>query len=308
MKGMKVIALIGALVFLAILPSYTLSDGDVSTMSPAEPASNTLTFPGSVTPPEPSTGSPQALKYKGFQTDEAYNSVLIKSQKWDKIDLSSRKLTNNQWGAPEGEKLACSVYHNPNGTFGWHWSRTSPLKNGLAAQPIYPNVRVGGSPWETSNSVYFPIKVKDTKSLEFGTEFQYPEAPQGSFNLAYDFFLTATDKSGKNPSLNAEVMIWIHGSKNQLAITYKGDYEDGYNTYELYSWRMFDGRQYFSFIMKEIPGKQTAHRVDAKKLMEKLELDPAWYIQGIELGNEVWEGSGKIEINKFEVIVNGHSA
>ncbi len=102
-------------------------------------------------------------------------------------------------------------------------------------------------------------------------------------------------------------MIWIHASVKQPSKSYKGDFSDGLNTYELYSWVMSDGRLYYSFIMKGKPQQAAHHTVNTRKLLDKLELDPGLYIHGIELGNEVFSGSGKIEIDKFNVNLNGNN-
>lgn len=121
------------------------------------------------------------------------------------------------------------------------------------------------------------------------------------------YVFSDSDQPSSNPRIKAEVMIWIQANRKQLALTYKGDFSDGYNTYALYSWVMSDGRLYYSFIMKEEPSSQAHHTVDTKRLLNELGLDPNWYILGVELGNEVWKGSGNTEIVDFSVNLNGHA-
>ena len=231
-----------------------------------------------------------------------------KSAPWDAIKLDSGKLSNNVWGIGEGESLTSGVYQNEDSSYGWYWNREEPqLKTGAeCVKPIYPSVRIGGSPWEKSNSPYFPIKAGDIQSLKFDVTYSYPTAPTGAYNLSYDFFLLDTNQPSAHPDRKAEIMIWLQRTFAQPADTYKGDVSDGYNIYEMYSWTMSDGRLYCSFILKGEQSRNSTQTVDAGKLIENLGLNPDWYIHGIELGNEVVDGSGEIEISKFTVTVNDH--
>jgi len=233
-----------------------------------------------------------------------------KSKAWAQISAGSRILTNNVWGAPAGEEVVSDVYAEPGGSFGWTWNRQSPkAKPGASRpEPIYPNVRIGGTPWAKSNCRYFPLKVGETKSLDLSVSYDYPKVPTGSFNLAYDIFFSDTNQPAAKPLIKAEVMIWIHGTAKQPPNTYKGDFSDGRNTYALHSWVMQNGRLYYSFIMKGDPQYKSDHTVDAVKLIDNLKLDPSLYIHGVELGSEVCGGAGKIEITKLSVNVNGQEA
>jgi hypothetical protein len=233
---------------------------------------------------------------------------IVKSNAWDKIEFTSRRLTNNIWGAPDNEKLNSGVYLNPDNSFGWYWNRHEPkIKTGdTGVKPIYPSVRCGGSPWDPSNTSYFPVRLTDVKSLKINITYNYPVAPTGSYNLAYDIFLSDTNQADSSPHPEAEVMIWLHATLTQSSDSYRGDFNDGTNTYELYSFVMSSGRQYYSFVLKEPSELAAQHAVDAGRLINNLNLDPNWYIHGVELGNEIINGSGDIEISKFNVILNGH--
>ncbi len=224
------------------------------------------------------------------------------------IDFGSRRLTTNTWGASPGEPLDCGVFLNRDKTFGWYWDRLDPqLKPGdKFIRPIYPNVRIGASPLERSNARQFPIKVGDIKSLAFDVSYEYLALPTGAYNLAYEMFLSDTKKSGPNLAPKAEVMIWIHRTFTQPADSYEGDFTDGNNSYLLYSWVTSEGRLYASFIMKGEPQYQGQHIVDAKALLDQLDLEPTWYVLGVQFGSEIVNGSGRIQINKLNINVNGH--
>ncbi len=297
-----IIAVVVPLIF--VIGTSFLSPADIATKtSPSEPRAEAAYSTGnaanfntvsSFTPVSPVNSS------QGFET--------IKSKAWDKIESGSRRLTNNVWGAPEDETLISGVYLNYDGSFGWDWNRPDPkTKPGqTCVKPIYPSVRCGGSPWDPSNSAYFPVRLTDIKSLKLDVMYSYPSLPTGSYNLAYDMFLSDTNQPGSSPKPKAEVMIWLHSTFPQLPNTYRGDFTDGNNTYELYSFVMSDGRLYYSFAMKGQPQFQAQHTVDARRLMDNLTLDPNWYIHGVELGNEIVSGSGKIKISKLNISLNGH--
>ncbi len=247
----------------------------------------------------PTTAPSPAHHKRGSITTSARN---------DYIDFGSKKLIDNFWGAPEEEKLTGGIYLNEDKSLGWYWDRPNPLKKpGINFhQPIYPNVRTGGCPWAPSRSIFFPIKYGEINTLEFDSEYSYLEPPTGTYDLAYDMFLTDTTKTSADPRPKAEIMIWLQYTFGQPSDTYTGDVSDGLNTYAFYSFTMANGRLYYAFLLKEQTPLKAEHKVDAKKLMDNLRLNPDWYLHGVELGNEVVIGSGAIEISKNDINLNGH--
>ena len=217
------------------------------------------------------------------------------------------KLVNNVWGAPSDEALSSGIYRQPDGSFGWYWDRPAPeIRPGQTrVLPIYPCVRIGGSPWEASLTRFRPVQMGRLESLTLDVSFRHPQVPTGSHNLAYDLFFLETEQPSATPAIKAEVMIWILGTVGQPADKYKGDFSDGHNTYALYSWAMSDGRQYYAFVLKPASGYEARHVVDAKKLMDRISLRGDWWVHGIELGSEVTAGTGRIEINHLGVNLNG---
>jgi hypothetical protein len=249
----------------------------------------------------------KTLNNKNDWGERGVDPAIIKSKAWDRINFNSRSLINNVWGAPPGEKFTSAVYFKHDRSFGWYWDRENPKPQPgeTLPKPLYPGLRIGGCPWESTSACYFPVKVGDVKTLELNVSYNYPSNPRGSYNLAYDIFLSDTDKAQSNPKPKAEVMIWLHHTFPQPQSVYKGDFTDGFNTYKLYAWVMPDGRLYYSFIKEGNPLNEAAYTINAKSLLTALELDPNWYIHGIELGNEILSGSGKIEITQFDLNLNG---
>ncbi len=226
----------------------------------------------------------------------------------DTIAFGSRVLDSDFWGVGENETLSGNVYLNKDGTFGWDWQREDPTPRAgtTAILPIYPNVRVGDGFGEKSTSKFLPIRAGEISGLKFDVAYKYLTAPSGEYNFAYEMDFGDSKRPAAGTAPKAEVMIWIHHTFGQPPDTYQGDFTDGINSYRLYSWTMADGRLYFSFMMVGDPLLSSEHTVDAKRLLDKLTLNPNWYLLGIQLGNEVLDGSGKIEIDKYSLELNGH--
>jgi hypothetical protein len=232
---------------------------------------------------------------------------IVKSNRYDLIKFNSKRLNNNLWGAPLEETLTSVIYLNENKTFGWYWNRPNPLsKPGVNGyQPIYPNIKIGGNPWETSMTSSFPVKVSEIKTLTVDAEYSYPVSPTGTYNLAYDLFLSDTNQACSDPKPKSEIMVWLHHTLQQPPDAYRGDCSDGINTFEMYSFTMPNNRLYYAFVMKEQPKLQAQYTINIGKLLENLKLDSNWFLHGVELGNEVVNGNGCIEIKKINVNLNG---
>jgi len=100
-------------------------------------------------------------------------------------------------------------------------------------------------------------------------------------------------------------MIWITGHINDAE--YVKDISDGTNKYGYYRRSPEGGLSYswHAFILNQQGG--TTFKVDIKKLLDQIpdRINDNWYVQGIELGNEIYNGAGRIEINKYVTNLNG---
>jgi hypothetical protein len=300
----------GKLILAAFLTILTGTSAACSTTSaPAIASIPTQPPPASVSPAISAPG-PESLPGPVASSSPTGPAGLAPSGTKNTLRFGSRTLTNNIWGAPPDEILTSEVYLNRDFSFGWDWSREEPKLNPgrTLFQPIFPNVRIGGDSTTRSSSLYFPIKTGDIRTLNFDVAYKYLTVPTGSYNLAYEMFLSDDNQPLSNQQQKAEIMIWIHSTFTQPPSTFRGDFTDGKNKYHLYSWHKTDGSLYASFIMDGSPQLQGQHTVDAKMLLDHLELDPNWYLRGVELGNEIVFGSGKIEIDNLNVNVNGNDA
>jgi hypothetical protein len=223
------------------------------------------------------------------------------------LEFPSHIITRNYWGASSDEKLTGDIFLNKDDSFGWFWSRENPQSKPGAKGilPIYPNVRVGADIGQESNSEYFPLKASEINSLSFYVDYSYPQEPTGEYNFAYQMYFSDVPEPDLKTVPQAEVMVWIHSTFGQPPHTFQGDYSDNHNNYKLYAWTQVDGRGYFSFIMKGKPVFAGQHIVDVKQLLSNIAISPGWYLLGVHLGNEILIGSGKVQIQQLEIVLNG---
>ena len=233
---------------------------------------------------------------------------------WGTIENGSLRLNNNMWGLTNEERITKRVksyiYYKFNGNFGWEWDRPDP-RNGsdIYISPIYPEVTIGTAPYANSpdsTTSYLPIKLKNILSMTTEIKYRYVEPPTGAYNLAYDIWFI--DNIGTK---KAEIMIWPYGG---LGVDIPLDnVSDGKNEYEYYyrSPRNIQTWDYHSFVLKDQDPVPLDYSVNMRALFDTLirsgKLNTDWSISYMSLGNEVWRGSGKIEISKFIVNINGEN-
>lgn len=218
------------------------------------------------------------------------------------LQIPPEKLLNNVWGAPyyerQSENLNSYIYYNSEGTYGWEWNRWNPINVDSYVRPIYPEVMLD------SDSGYLPKKLNDVSSISAELQYSYVKPPTGSYNFAYDIWLTY------GGAREAEVMIWIDCSTTADCApgTYAGDVNDGNNTYSVYyrNPRSSTSWSVYAFILNNRTPVPLYHKVDIKALLNSLStrLNDEWIISSVELGNEIWEGSGRIEISEWLININ----
>jgi hypothetical protein len=200
----------------------------------------------------------------------------------------------NLWGAPKSEAVDAVLYRTDSAV-GWSWSRENPQKQpGVTyIQPIYPSARI---------TLKAPVSVGDIQSFNLFAGYQFTQKPTGKYNLAFDIFLR--EKGTAKDNRKAEIMVWLGGNIEQPILSYKGVRSDGHYIYKDYSWTKSNGFEYYSFLL-DSPDSLISQPVNLKALMDLIKPDKDWFITEVELGTEVWNGTGAIELNTFYVEING---
>ena len=229
------------------------------------------------------------------------------------IENQSRIIYNNIWGATDDEKknetIKQYIYYKFNGSFGWEWDRPDPRDNySVYVTPVFPEVLIG-SRKEYSSTPYIPIQLRYIDSLVGDVEYEYVKYPTGEYDLVYDIWIY------DNISLKVtEVMIFITGGVSDISV---GNVSDGINIYKYY-FRSSDNKYNWNrniFVLNDqnLYKKPVLlhHTVDMGKLFDYLiqsdKLDDNLSLFSIELGNEIWRGTGKIGINKYVINLNNIS-
>ena len=198
----------------------------------------------------------------------------------------------NLWGASAQEKVDLTLSHSDN-VVSWSWNRQHPVPQpGINyVQPIYPNARI---------VLKSPVTVGDIQSFNLVADFHYTQPPTGDYNLAYDIFLK--EEGAKTPK--AEIMVCLDRTKTQPQTSFKGFYSDGDNTYSKYYWTREDSCSFRSFRLS-LPPTTTPYQVNLKSLIDLINPEKTWYISEVELGTEVWSGSGAVELTTYYLELNG---
>ena len=160
----------------------------------------------------------------------------------------------------------------------------------------------GKKPWSSnSTNAALPIKIQNLD--EFYVVYDLDMVATGSYNLAFEFWVTI-DSMSSETGITTEVMIWMDhnliGPAGNIIGTVTFDGID----YYLYQ-ANWDSWTYFAFISAEpqYSGVLGVHHF-VDHLVRQGMLNPDEYFADFELGNEVVYGMGQTDIQQYEIYVN----
>jgi len=235
----------------------------------------------------------------------AETTILTSSKDGDTIAFGEFLLENNVWGGPsEPHMQTIGVYA---GTLRWSWSRLSPSSN----KPYYPEVIYGKKPGRTSSTTSnLPAYLGDLSTIEVSLDAS--TRAEGKYNLAFDLWITGEVPSRESwvrkEDITHEVMIWLLWTPGLEARNIHGTVDDGYNTYHHrthasgdWLWRFHQ----FTIAKQGIPS-----RINMTAFFEHLTNDgeDLKVLISIELGNEVWYGTGATTVNRMDVRITRKTA
>jgi hypothetical protein len=230
------------------------------------------------------------------------------SQDWANFVVDDKYLVeNNVWNrqAAIGPYAQSIFLKDIDGqkVFGWRWKGKS---NGHVL--AYPEVIYGPKPWSPASTrkSEFPFVAGD-KNIKI--DFDVAIKASGIYNMAFSIW-TVNSLPPRKESINGEIMIWNHNHGMAPHGRHEGTIDVGGIKYDLYvreghgddSGANSNKWTYMSFIAQKslFSGSLTVKPfVDfllSKKLLTKKD-----YLANLELGNEVIEGEGVVEIRKFSV-------
>ncbi len=228
-------------------------------------------------------------------------SVIQKCQDFARIPVREYLLDNNVWGKEKITNYKQCVWADAASkplTSGWSWSwKTTDDKKVKA----YPEIHYGWDWDKKFTTPKLPLKVNQINKIQ--VTYDVTTSAKGAYNLAFDLWLTKASFPTRD-NLSKEVMIWVDGTKRKSDATFiKRVTIDG-GEYDLYLNRNWNRWTYFAFI-KVVP--QPKGTLNIHKFL--FALKDAGYISSkeslveIELGNEIWAGSGKTVVRNYSVSV-----
>ena len=217
---------------------------------------------------------------------------------WDQQVMGAYLIENNVWGQGNIDNYSQCIYTTTDSVFGWNWDWPAIGTNVKA----YPEIIFGKKPWSNSstNNV-LPIRLNNIETFE--VSFDIESEASGSYNLAFEFWVTADSMSNQN-EITTEVMIWtsnnlLEPAGNQISVVFV----DGYY-YNLFK-ADFDNWVYYAFISNDDQFNGTLNIDNFINYMVSIgHLNPNEYLASFELGNEIVYGEGQTNINHYSIHIN----
>jgi hypothetical protein len=233
-----------------------------------------------------------------------------------RIDLGQGQvLVNEQWNLRRGpDGLETRVYAKADGTFGWQWACRR-----ADAVVAYPEVIFGQTPWQTAAGPGSSPPLRTTAALpvpvsagRVRAEFDIATAARGTYDTSFDLWITDSPNPTTPARLTHEVMIWLDrkgtlffppgklvGQTELGGVTYDVFVEPAQHAFTPYTWTLtvFLPRH----PVMSGPLDLTAFLDD---MVARGLLAPAGqFLASVELGTEVVQGSGTVEVSGYSIVV-----
>ncbi len=220
-------------------------------------------------------------------------------------------LENNQWGAVSMSVPGKQAVYLPRGPqhkaiAGWSWNWPKMKIDGLdGAVKAYPELYTGRKPWnKASNSPNYPVTVNELLDTDLRLFTDYRIRADGRYNVAAECWITYDAESGENQILG-ELMFWFQRSDIDPSGRILGTLE-GLNV----AHQMINGRwpQFVFYDPSRTNTPVTTAEISKalRWLKEHTHLEypriaDSNYLISIELGTEIWFGSGEFAVDRFEL-------
>jgi hypothetical protein len=208
-------------------------------------------------------------------------------------------VTNNMHGENrlvEGDTYEQCVAIDSGGfpvTWYWNVETEQPFVKG------FPQIAFGRNPWtQLSTTDALPAKVADIESLRVAHEVDLDA--EGAYNLAFDIWLAADD-TPTHTELVCEVMVWLDGTLPAAGQDLGEMIVDGV----VYRWFLLTAEGFaplYEFVART---PRPSGTTDLLAFLRHLEtggrLSGESYVAAVELGTEMWDGSGSIRVNAYSI-------
>lgn len=224
---------------------------------------------------------------------------------FETLSRGAYTVENNTWGAYQVSAYRQCVYAAPEFAtgprFAWTWDYPAELPDEVKA---FPELIHGKKPWAwTSTTPRLPRPVSPAPSLR--VDFAVRTEGTGRYNAAFEIWLTRSPVAGGEPDVSHEVMFWVGHAGDPSPVGLQA------GTVTLADGRPCDlwlGRiktwDYFGFVFHRPISEgvlECGYYLDY--LLRQGYLPADVYIASLEFGNEIWHGSGRTVIDRYEVTV-----
>jgi hypothetical protein len=226
---------------------------------------------------------------------------------WEKREVGGYIVENNVWNKGDRSDYSQCVFLEPEASgavrAGWAWKWNNPTNDVVA----YPDIIFGKNPWfETSTTTTLPARIREAGDVEILLDVEHTGT--GKRNLAFQVWLT--NASAATPkSVTREVMIWLENNGLRPAGTKIADLSLDGKALELWeNPRHGDPNglewNYFAFVYKTplLQGQVPLSKM-LEYLVETGRVAPDEYLAGINLGNEIINGSGQTLLKRYRVLL-----
>jgi uncharacterized protein (TIGR03000 family) len=212
---------------------------------------------------------------------------------------------NNTWGAFQvsayGQCVYASAESAPGPAFAWTWDYPPELPGEVKA---YPELIHGKKPWAwTSTTPRLPRPVSPAPSLK--VDFAVRTEATGRYNAAFEIWLTRSAVAAGEPDVSHEVMFWVAGGGDPApagrrvgAVTLA----DG-RPCDLWAGRVKTWDCLAFVFHRPLPEGALECGYYLDYLLRQGHLPADVFVASLSFGNEVWHGSGRTVVERYEVTV-----
>ena len=231
---------------------------------------------------------------------------------WEELRETNYRYVNNVWNKgriTDYEQCVMRRVVGGEDQYGWRWRWPSTSDDVRA----YPEVLFGQRPWDfSSTTTRLPRRLSSIRQLS--VDYEVYLTAEGAFNLAFSMWTTSDHPPDPDGILH-EIMIWVDwqrfypgGEDEHVA-----DGEIDGAEFSLYvrqhatdpeTHPSLVGQKFLGFLMHadQFSGTLNLHAY-LKYLVDHGYLPADHYLDEVELGNEVMNGSGELWLKTFEVTV-----
>jgi Glycosyl hydrolase family 12 len=214
---------------------------------------------------------------------------IVSSNVWNPSRDGAQCMFRGRWaGLPLGDGRGPALV-----SWAWNWPGTAKVPHG------YPSIIRGWNPWRRgATSSDFPVRADALKALP--ASYKTEVRGEGMFNTAFEMWLSSEPRPSP-ANIAAEVMVWVDRGKAMPAGRKIAETSIDGRAFEVWAAKV-ETWDYVAYRQKRALYDGT---VDLKKFLDDAKargiLQGGYWLDSVEFGNEVTQGSGRAVIDQFDL-------